>query len=91
MSGNKLFVDTNILIYFLPGDNIAIDLILEKELIISFVTELELLSFGSVSEDASGVVKGFLKNCLIIDINPEIKELTIESERVQNLNFPMQL
>ncbi len=41
MSGNKLFVDTNILLYFLSGDQEVIEMISDKDLVISFITELE--------------------------------------------------
>jgi|GEM_PF-1651400 len=43
MSGNKLFLDTNIIIYFLSGDQTLAELIDEKTIYVSFVTQLELL------------------------------------------------
>jgi predicted nucleic acid-binding protein len=45
MNGSKIFVDTNILLYFLKGDEEVIDMISDNEIVISFITELELLSF----------------------------------------------
>jgi predicted nucleic acid-binding protein len=45
MNGSRIFVDTNILLYFLNGDPEVIDMISDKEIFISFITELELLSF----------------------------------------------
>ena len=44
MSGNRIFVDTNILIYFLIGDREVIEMISDKDIVISFITELELLA-----------------------------------------------
>ena len=49
MSGSRLFVDTNILLYFLQGDREVIEMIADKNLVISFITELELLSFPKLS------------------------------------------
>ena len=88
MSGNRLCVDTNILLYFLKGDQEVIEMISDKELVISFITELELLSFPKISPDSEDTFKGLLKNCQIVDIRPEIKELTIEFRRKSALKLP---
>jgi predicted nucleic acid-binding protein len=45
MNGNRLFVDTNILLYYLKGNEEVVELISDKDLTLSFITELELLSF----------------------------------------------
>ena len=45
MSGNKLFIDTNIVLYLLNGDQTLAELLHEKQLYISFITELELLAY----------------------------------------------
>lgn len=88
MSGNKLFVDTNILLYFLDGDQEVIEMISDKELVISFINELELLSFPKISADSEETIKGLLKNCTIVDITQEIKDLTIEFRRKSKLKLP---
>jgi len=46
MIGNKLFVDTNILIYLLNGDKEITQILEGKQLVISIITELELLATG---------------------------------------------
>ncbi len=78
MNGNKIFVDTNILIYFLQGDKDVISMISDKEIVISFITELELLSLPKIPDKSKKLIKELLKICLIIDINAEIKALAIE-------------
>jgi predicted nucleic acid-binding protein len=88
MSGNRLFVDTNILLYFLKGDQEVVEMISDKDLVISFITELELLCFPKISSDTEETIKGLLKNCLIIDVNPEIKGLTIEFRKKSKLKLP---
>ncbi len=65
MNGSRIFVDTNILIYYLKGDQEVIDMISDKEIVISFVTELELLSFPSLTNESEKIIRGLLKNCLI--------------------------
>jgi len=88
MSGSKLFVDTNILLYFLNGDPEVIAMISDKDLVISFITELELQAFPKLSDDSQEIIKGLLKSCTIVDITPEIKDLTIEFRKKSKLKLP---
>ncbi len=84
MNGSRIFVDTNILLYFLKGDQEVIDMISDKEIVISFITELELLSFPRSTDESEKIIRGLLNNCMIIDISPEIKELTIGFRKKSN-------
>lgn len=88
MNGSRIFVDTNILLYFLKGDQEVIDMISDKDIVISFITELELLSFPRSTDESEKIIKGLLKNCLIIDISPEIKDLTIGFRKKSKLKLP---
>ena len=88
MSGNKNFVDTNILLYLLKGDKEVIEMISDKDVVISFITELDLLSFPRLSVDSEKVIRNLLSDCLIIYIRPEIKELTIDIRRKSKLKIP---
>jgi predicted nucleic acid-binding protein len=63
-------------------------MIADKDLVISFIIELELLSFPKISPDSEEFIKGLLMNCQIIDINPEVKDLTIEFRRKSKLKLP---
>ena len=87
MNGNKIFVDTNILIYFLQGDKDVVEMISDKEVVISFITELELLSLPKISDKSKKLIKELLKICLIIDINAEIKDLAIEFRKKSKLKL----
>jgi predicted nucleic acid-binding protein len=88
MSGNKLFVDSNILLYFLKGEKEIVEIISENEIVISFINELELLSFPNLTYGSEDSIKGILKNCQIININEEIKLLTVELRRKYKLKLP---
>lgn len=88
MSGNRIFVDTNILLYFLKGDQEVIEMLADKTPVISFITELELLSFPRITPDTESVIKGLLQNCIIIEMSLEIKELTIKFRRKSKLKLP---
>jgi hypothetical protein len=88
MSGNKIFVDTNILIYFLQGEPEVIEMIGDKDVAISFITELELLSFPELTKESEQVIGNLLKDCTIIELNRKIKDLTIEFRKKTKLKIP---
>ncbi|MFA5973337.1 MAG: hypothetical protein WC780_13385 [Lentimicrobiaceae bacterium] len=44
MNGNNILLDTNIVLYFLKGEDTLIPLLEDKNLYLSFITQLELLS-----------------------------------------------
>lgn len=88
MNGNRLFVDTNILLYFLKGNTEVVDLIADKELVVSSITEIELLAFPDITQDVEVQIRNLLNDCIIVDIKQEIKELTIELRRKYKLKLP---
>ena len=88
MSGNRLFLDTNILLYLLQGDETLVEVLDKKQIYISFVTQLELLSFPGLSKKDNKVIDELLKECVIIDINSEIKNLTISYRNNYKLKLP---
>lgn len=77
MNGTRLFVDTNMLLYYLKGNEEVVELISDKDLTISFITELELLSFPFLTTETEREVKGLLSNCTIIDLKQDIKNITM--------------
>ncbi|TXE06686.1 type II toxin-antitoxin system VapC family toxin [Algoriphagus aquimarinus] len=88
MSGNKLLVDTNILIYFLKGESTVVEFLKDKEIFISFITELELLVFPTNNISEETLIKSLIANCRIIQYNEEIKKLTIEIRRNTKVKLP---
>ena len=58
MSGNRIFVDTNILLYFLKGEQEILEMLSGKQIVVSFITQLELLSFPQISPDSEESIKG---------------------------------
>lgn|SRR5690554_2278119 len=88
MSGSKLFADTNILLYYLKGNEDVYELIYDKDLTVSFITELELLAFPKLSTETEKEIKGFLNTCTIIDLKPGIKDLTILFRKTYHLKLP---
>lgn len=87
MSGNSIFLDTNILIYLLHGDLKIAELIDNKTFTISFITELELLSIP-MNSIQNRKIKSLLKECYILNINEEIKNHTIDFRNKYNIKLP---
>ena len=88
MSGSKLFLDTNIIIYFLSGDKTLAELIDEKTIYVSFVTQLELLSYHGLSSSEESRINHFLSNCVVVDINSTIKKSVINLRKTYKLKLP---
>jgi len=88
MNGNNLLLDTNIILYFLNGDQTLIPLLEEKKLYVSFITQLETLAYKGITSEEQAKVNQFLSECIIIDINPVIKNYAIELRRQYDLKLP---
>jgi predicted nucleic acid-binding protein len=88
MNGDSLVVDTNIVLYLLDGDETLATLLNERHIYLSFITELELLSYAGLSEKDKRQIAVFLNNCHIIDINNRIKEKAILLRQLYNLKLP---
>ena len=88
MNGNKLFLDTNIILYLLQGDTTLVRSLDRKQFYISFISQLELLSFPGLNLKDLKIIEDLISECVIIDINSEIKKLTIEIRKLYNLKLP---
>jgi hypothetical protein len=51
MNGYSIFLDTNIVLYLLSGDKTVADLLNDRTIFLSFVTELELLGYKDITPD----------------------------------------
>ena len=78
MSGNSLLIDSNIILYLLNGDETLIPILEEKDLYISFITQLEVLSYPGISNIEVKRVQEFINECVIVEMSPYIKEYTIK-------------
>jgi hypothetical protein len=88
MSGNKLFLDTNILLYLLQGDVTLTEVLDGKQFYISFITELELLSYSGLASTDLKVVHELIRECVVIDVNAEIKQLAIKFRKQYKVKLP---
>lgn len=58
------------------------------EFFISFVTELELLSYPNLSKSEEMKIKDFLDSVDIIELSPEIKEETVRLRKNYKIKLP---
>jgi len=87
VNGNRFLLDTNILLYLI-GKKIPVDALPEGEFSVSFITELEVLSYSSITPHEEQQLKRFLHNIPVIDISAEIKGFTINLRKKYNLRLP---
>ncbi len=88
MSGSRLFVDTNILIYLLKGDSTLETFLQDKHIYVSFITEMELLGFASITPQEEAHIKKLLSQCAVVDMEQGIKELAIATRKNYKLKLP---
>ena len=75
MNGSKLVLDTNIVLYLLSGDKTIEEFLEGKEGYVSIITELELLGYPEISAKELNKITAFLEDCVVVDINDEIKKI----------------
>ncbi len=89
MSGkDNVVADTNVTLFFLGGDKHLLDYFSKKEIHLSFITELELLSYGKMSDLEKLKVQKFLDTLPIYDIDEKIKNITIKIRQKYKLKLP---
>lgn len=87
MNGNSFLLDTNILLYLVGNKLKTVDLP-DGEFYISFITELEVLSYPSIEAEEENNLRELLSEMPIIDIDREIKDRAIEFRKKYNLRLP---
>ncbi len=88
MSGDRVVVDTNIALYLLNGDRDLADMLYGKQLTLSNITRMELLSFPDITRSELSKVEVFLESWPIVDMHSLIEELAIGIRRRHRLKLP---
>lgn len=88
MSGNSVVLDTNIVLYLLNGDLVLSELLDRKKLYLSFISQLELLGFKGITLKQQIEIGKFIQDCIVIDINEEIKKEVISLRKKTRLKLP---
>jgi predicted nucleic acid-binding protein len=84
----NLLLDTNIVIFYLAGSSRLSDLLQDIIVHLSFITELELLSYPGLDSKEMNKVKTFIKECSLHTISDEIKQETIRIRKKYKLKLP---
>lgn len=84
MSGDNFILDTNIVLYLLNGDETLSELLDSKNLYISFINEIELLGYHKITKKEKHEIKQFIDDCLVIEMNNEIKKHAINIRNHHN-------
>ncbi len=81
MNGTDRFlIDTNILIYFLQGEEVAASFfknVMDKELCISLINKIEVLAFPDLSEHEEMEIRQFLLDFVTFKVDDPVAEETI--------------
>ena len=88
MSGDRVVVDTNIIIYHLSGDTTVESLLTGKKVVVSLVTEIELISYSDLSNQQREVIRHFLSFVEIIHSNSSIVSEAIKLRLSKKLKTP---
>lgn len=88
MSGNKYFLDTNIILYILSGNETLANHLHQKSLYASFISEIELLAYKGLTAKEEKSIRDFLSQFRIINIDEAIKRETIALRKEYNLKLP---
>ncbi len=78
-------MDTNAILYYLSDRNI---LSVKAEFVISFITEIEVLSYPDLTKKEEEKINKFFENIYIVDLNKDIKKCTINFRRRYSLKLP---
>jgi predicted nucleic acid-binding protein len=88
MSGASYVLDTNIILYLLNGDEWLSEMLQGSNIIISVITEMELLSFRKLNEQQEHTIRSLLANYRIIELDGTIKAEAINIRRESGLKLP---
>lgn len=87
---DRYLIDTNILIYFLQGEEVAISFfnnVMDKELCVSLINKIEVLSFPDLLENEEIEIKQFLLNFIILNVDDSVAEETIRIRKMYKLKL----
>jgi predicted nucleic acid-binding protein len=88
MIGSKIVLDTNALSYFLSVNVEIREIITGSELLVSVITEMEILSYSGFSSAERKNIRHFLNQCNIIELTQPIRELAIKIRLAHRRKLP---
>lgn len=87
MNGINLVADTNFLINVHEGRT-ETEPFLDNGIIISVISEIELLGWRGISVSERRKLTALLEDCIIMELTPEIKNLAIQIRQQGSIKTP---
>ena len=88
MSGDNIVVDTSLIINLFNGSAEVQRLITGRTLFVSVISEIEVLSFPQLTDNDRSLIKDFLSECYIVDIEQAVKDITIQIRAKYKTKLP---
>ena len=79
-------LDTNTILYHLRGrldEPLPVD-----DILVSAITEIELLSYGSIPPEDEELIHDFLRTATLVDLTPAVRAAAIQLRRDHRLKLP---
>jgi predicted nucleic acid-binding protein len=86
LSQSLIVLDTNVALYYLGGR--LINPLPEGQYFVSVITEIELLSYPSLSFEQEVLIRDFLTNVTVVGVDSNIKYLAIALRKTYRLKLP---
>jgi predicted nucleic acid-binding protein len=86
LTQSLILLDTNVVLYFLGGR--LANPLPSGRYFVSVITEIELLSYPSLSPDEETQIRDFLTKITVVGIDNNIKELAITFRKQNRLRLP---
>jgi hypothetical protein len=86
LTQNLILLDTNVVLYFLGGR--LTNPLPSGQYFVSVITEIELLSYPSLSSDEEVQIRDFLAKIIVVELESSIKDLAITFRKQYRLRLP---
>lgn len=88
MSGERVLVDTNVLIRAFSGEAAVVEFLDGADIHLSFITEIELLATTRITEAQAKRIRAFVDQCVVIGADREVRRYAIDFRKQSGLKLP---
>ncbi len=88
MSGERLLADSNALIRMFSGEKAVVDLLVDADIHVSFISEIEVLATTRITASQARNIRAFLDQCIIIGAEPDVRRYAIDFRKQAGLKLP---
>ncbi len=88
MSGANLVLDTNVIIYYLKGNQATKPLLQDNNITISYITAVEVLGYWKNSKKDIATIEKLFSSFTIVYSNERIKDQAVDLKRKYRMKTP---